>query len=410
MIVNVYHHNFHDFNATPLSIDDAFKAFLAAGGIHELDSFNRLEITSDMLTPDSGLTISSGMKFQLTATGTNKRAVIEGFTHPLSFSIRGTINRPGWFLSFYELEPNCYWAAGVSKDGYACIWQCYNGSWRLVQKSVQNPWGNRLPHKFELTVRRWQSDSQGILGRLSIGLFINNVVAVSCEEEVKIQFINSQVGLGLMGDQSLSVTFSNIRIPDFAEVMDVISIDPGEPPMGGLGRAIEGVYLKMFMRHNKALRAYRPFLHSTASQYTFQLEDLEELVGPSVDVRGLRSHLRQQGAYTEAEIVDAEILKKYGYRFEQMQNPFLMTVDECYLEGKRALRRMVEESKSVQFTTYGRPLIEIEDIVTLDGTKYRVTSKEMNFIPGQIEESYSLRGVFEPSLYDVSVYDGATYE
>ena len=154
MIVNVYHHNFHDFNATPLSIDDVFKAFSAAAGLHELDTYNRLEITSDMLTADSGLSVSSdNLAFSTTALGTPKRAVINGFTHPLSFSMRGTANRSGWFLSFYELEPDCYWAAGISYDGYACVWQNYHGTWHLVAKSVLNPWNGRTPHKFELTVQ-----------------------------------------------------------------------------------------------------------------------------------------------------------------------------------------------------------------------------------------------------------------
>lgn len=405
MILNVFHHNLRDFSAQGLSIDDVFRYYNSAAGLHEVDTYNRLELTSDMLELDAGLT-ATGMTLQQNGAG-YKRGVVKGFTLPLSSSLRGSVNRQGWYFSLYERTGGGY-AAGVDNNGRPTIW-LFNGSTFTILSTT--PWLTFTgTQKFEITCRRWQSDSQGQIGRLSICLFINNVLAAAYEEEVAIQPMNSQLGIGIVTGQANPVTFSNVRVPDFCEVIDVISIDPGEAPSGGLGRAIEGIYLKMFMRPSGYMRAYRPFLYANNSVYSFPMDDLEDFYGPTVDVRGLKSHLRQQGAYTEAEVIDSEVLTKYGYRFDQVQNPFLMTVEECYLEGKRSLRRMKEESMNIGFATHGKVLIEVEDVVTVDGTKYRVTQKDMNFIPGQIEESYVLRGVIDPALYDVSDYDEALYE
>jgi hypothetical protein len=405
MIINVFHHNLRDFSPHALSIDDVFHYYNAAAGLHTVDTYNRLEITGDMLELDSGLS-RTNMRFQHDGTA-YRRAVVSGFSLPLSSSIRGNVNKPGWFVTLYERSGGGY-AAGVDANGRPSIWLFNGSSFTLLSTT---PWVSfTSTQRFEITCRRWQSDSQGAIGRLSICLFINNVLAAAYEEEVDIQTVNSSLGFGLTPWQSTPVTFSDLRVPDFCEVMDVISIDPGEAPANGLGRAIEGVYLKMFMRPSGHMRAYRPFLYSNDSVYTFPMDDLEDFYGPTVDVRGLRSHLRQQGAYTEAEVIDTEVLQKYGYRFEQSQNPFLMTVEECYLEGKRSLRRMKEESKTIGFATYGKPLLEVEDVVTVNGEKYRVTQKDMEFTPPQIEESYVLRGVIEPSLYDAVNYDEAFYE
>lgn len=405
MIVNVYHHNLRDFSAQTLSVDDVFRYYNAAAGLHEVDTYSRLDITEDILEFDSGLN-HSGMMFSH-AGGANRRAVVNGFTLPLSASIKGNVDKPGWFMTFYERTGGAY-AAGVDANGRPSIWLYNSGTLTLLSCT---PWvAFTGAQKFEVSVRRWQSDSQGAIGLLSICLFINNTLAAAFEEEVANVPLNSPLGIGLLAGQTNRVTFSNIYIPDFCEILDVISIDPGEAPASGLGRAIEGIYLKMFMRPSGHMRAYRPFLQGSDSVLTFSASDIEELYGPSLDTRSLKSHLRQQGAYTEAEVIDTDVLAKYGYRFEQMQNPFLMTVDECYAEGKRTLRRIREESMSLSLSTYGHPVIETEDIVTYDGVKYRVTGKSMTFTPMQIEEQYTLRGVIAPSQYDQVNYDEASYE
>lgn len=425
MIVHVYHHNFRDFNATPLPLEDVFRAFAAASGIHDLDVYNReqansgdsvrMELDSGLdylgpstVLPDGTTSYDAPLRFLRTTSGL-KRAVFTDFTLPMSATIRGVVNCPGWMIGAYETSGG-YYLAGTDGNGQPCIW-LYDKVRSNLTLLCTTAWLSfSEEHKFTVTFRRWQSDSQGAIGRLSICLFINNVVAASYEEEVKIQPVNSPLSIIIHPGQVRPVTFSSFEVSDFTEVMDVVSIDPGEPPMGGLSRAIEGVYLKMWMRPNKSLRAYRPFLYSTTPLYTFPMDTLESLEGPSVDVRGLRSHLRQQGAYVEAEVIDTENLRKYGYRFEQAQNPFLMTVEECYLEGKRSLRRMKEEAMNISFVTHGRPLLETEDVVILNGEKYRITTKSVNYVPGQIEEDYNLRGVIDPAIYDVSQYDGATYE
>lgn len=405
MIINVFHHNLRDFSAQSLSIDEVFRYYNAAGGRHEIDTYSRLDVNSTMFELDSGLTVS-GMTFSH-AGGANRRAMITGFTLPLSATIKGNVNKPGWFFTVYERDGGAY-AVGVDANGRPSIWLYNAGTLTLLSTTAWLTFTST--QKFEITVRRWQSDSQGAIGRLSICLFVNNVAAAAYEEEVANTPVNSPLGMGIVSGQLTPVTFSDVYIPDFCEILDVVSIDPGEAPASGLGRAIDGIYLKMFMRPDGFLRAYRPFLYQTTSVQTFQDSDLENFYGPSLDMRALLSHIRQQGAYTEAEVIDTEVLTRYGYRFDQIQNPFLMTVDECYAEGKRTLRRIREESMNVSFSTYGHPLLEVEDVVTVNGEKFRITEKSMSFNPTQIEEQYNLRGVIDPSLYDQVNYDEATYE
>ena len=184
-------------------------------------------------------------------------------------------------------------------------------------------------------------------------------------------------------------TIQNVQIPQLTQFVEWNSIDPGEPPIGGLSRTIEGRYLKHFVRFDGSLRAWRSHPISSSKSFT----DANDLyLRSSVwDKRKLYSHVRLLGAWTEAEFISAPLVLKVGHRFTEINNPFLMSVDECYGEARSMARRMIEEALNEMLDAPFSPLLEPEDRITTPSGERLITKCSWSFSSGTVDEQLVCR-------------------
>lgn len=209
----------------------------------------------------------------------------------------------------------------------------------------------------------------------SLSMWVNDRVVLSWM--APIAPFTSAVGFtfGLAVKGGASKTFTNINAPQMQGFVEWNSLDPGEFIIGGLQRALEGRYIKMFVRHDGSVNAHRPI----ARDPDIEIGDDEDLIednSRTVDRRQLINHVRMVGAYTEAEAVD---LSMDHHRFAEFKNPFLMTQWECALEAQKQLIRQKEMSDQFTITLPFRPLWEPEDLIRIDGEDWIVNDISFSY-------------------------------
>lgn len=215
----------------------------------------------------------------------------------------------------------------------------------------------------------------------SVSLWLNRKHYLTFTEEYTDAdgVIDGPVYFGLAAPKGTTVTYANVRIPELTTFTDWISLDPGETPIGGLQRAIEGYYLKFFIRPDGSLRAWKP--KTTTALYSYS-DDERYSRSIQHDSRDLKTHIRQLGAYTQAEYIRHDLVQRYGHRFAEINNPYLFTEEECYEQAQLAIKRLEERMLIEKFTSIYHPLLEVEDhIQTPDGERI-LTSRSVTFEVG----------------------------
>jgi hypothetical protein len=186
-----------------------------------------------------------------------------------------------------------------------------------------------------------------------------------------------------------SLTFTNVRVPQLTAFSEWASIDPGEAPIGGLERSIEGRYVKYFMRHTGELKAWR----GRPTDAVYEYSDTEEVyIGErNFDPRQLYTHVRMLGAFTQAEFVRGDIISEREHRFIEVNNPYIMSEDECYIEAEKEIVRQEETALIENIEAPFRPALEPEDhIITADGHRI-ISRREWDFTQTTITEALQLR-------------------
>lgn len=253
----------------------------------------------------------------------------------------------------------------------------------LFTQSMRTPFSGRVKvaKREELL-----GDSVGGTVWHTYSMWINDIPVLHYTRPGTYSYHVRQIGFGYWGQGE--VKFSNIRIPELSEFLDWSSIDPGEAAMGALSRAIEGRYVKYHIRPNGELRAWIP--KPTPSVHTYALEDFYS-DGFTIDRRAVKTHVRQHGAYVYADYIDHELVKVYGHQYAEINNPYLLTPDECLEQARLTVRRMQEQALSQNFETPYHPLIEIEDHVTTPDGERIVGSRNVAYEPGGATDSIQSR-------------------
>lgn len=172
--------------------------------------------------------------------------------------------------------------------------------------------------------------------------------------------------------------------------MEYVTLDPGESPMGGLQRAIDGRYIKLFTRFNGDLVMH--IWTNKSSAFTFLNSDHIDFK-KAFDQRELHNHVRMLGAYTEGEYIDHDLVDQIGYRFTEANNPYLLTDRECYIEAKNHVRRMKENAETASFSyQFLNPFLEPEDRITVENEgDWIINGYDLEFSPGYVKATYSIR-------------------
>lgn len=173
--------------------------------------------------------------------------------------------------------------------------------------------------------------------------------------------------IGFATYQSETATFDNLRIPQFHQIIEWTSVDPGESVSAGLSRIVAHARVRVQARYNGSVKIWRN--NTTVSDWTVQdwrllrTEEQQQFYWPT--------HLRLSGAMHEADVFRDGV---QGHIFAKGQDPNVLT-EEMTNEVAVIMHRGAEEGAHVMTLTMPpNPLLEPEDVITYDDTEWRVSS------------------------------------
>jgi len=186
-----------------------------------------------------------------------------------------------------------------------------------------------------------------------------------------------------------TVSYTNVNVPELTETAEFGTLDPGEYPMGGMQRSIEGRYIRFFIRFNGSFRVWKS--KSIPVSLTYESETKIDQSERGYDISAIASHIRIMGAWRIAEAYSSALTATYGHRFREDNNPMLMTESECFEEAKRTLLRIEEAVFSESIGVSHIPLIEVEDRIETPTGDYLISGLGLSFGMGFIDQSVNAR-------------------
>jgi hypothetical protein len=363
-------------HAPAQTVEEAFRVFGSWADIHDYNF-------------DDWLTNSSLSVTRTTANDwSNKNILSDSLPYDvmLSFDIPNTEDVNNGFAAILGYSNDLGYAIGIDTSGNI-FFATYDGTNMTILQKKPVPFAVTYG-SFRVAFRQQSFSSRDNDIYVTASMWVNDALLGTFTRWTSTVFSGeSNVGFASYGTNA-SFAVENIRIPQLTQYVEWNSIDPGETPMGGLQRTIQGRYLKWFARYDGSIRAWRS--HPVSASKTFANDDLYTL-RHSFDKRQLYSHVRILGAWAEAEFISGDLISKYGHRFTEVNNPYLMSVHECYAESRSAMRRMAEQALSEVVTTPFNPLLEVEDRITTPNGERIITKRDWNFSPGTIDDKMVCR-------------------
>lgn len=371
----------------PFIIEDAFRALGSFGNILNFNFDSLYRSVTGWDDGASGVSVSpSADSLTLTAPaspGSTWFPVIASPVElPRGYLLRFDVTSARWAAAMAWLDDGEHYLVGVdSGSPFIAIWNGLTQTYDTLisQSDLVAPQTASVEIAFREI--RFGDASQEVYHTLA--LWMNRQLILSAAYAPPNPIVGA-IRTGFAVYSGDSVTYSNINLPELTIFADWVSLDPGEKPMSALARAIEGYYLKMFVRFDGSLRAWRSKPSPSVYTYTDSVVDNREVAH---DIRSLKTRIRQVGAYTEAEYKRDDLIRKYGDRFTILYNPYLMTEAECYEQAQASIRRLEETTLTERFETPYQPLLEIEDHITTPAGERILTSRNVQFtMTGAIEQ------------------------
>lgn len=247
--------------------------------------------------------------------------------------------------------------------------------------------GVSTPAEVILMVREYKYTSLDDDNWLLIGAWVNGHQRVSAAYQLK--GVSTGYGIGFEIDESSSVSWDELFVPQFGPLpIDWAIMDPGEAPMGAINRTIGERHIKSYANYKGDLVLFRPRNAPVHWDFTrFQTKT----TAYTFDYSRVVTHVRQWGAFHEAERIWPEGIQKFGRRFVEVNNPNLYTEADCYAEAQVIINKSTEEAERISFDCQFIPVIEPEDrIRTLEGDWF-VDSIQVDVRPSKISMSINAR-------------------
>ena len=382
---------FEDFrfndHGRALTVEEAARFFGTYGGIldYEFDDLVNGDDESQW-TYDSGITHShSDGTFTVQAASAWKRVMSEvklPADHTIYVRTEGSDNYYGVIVGSDD-DGNGYL---VCNEG-ANAWKIYEVTAGAIGDAVHHVYHpyNSPSGDLIVTCRPFEmGDGEEHLW-LQITLWRNDQHILTYSKKLA-EPLAGPFHVGLAVYSSSSRTYSAVRVPELCLWAEYGTIDPGEEPMGGFERAMEGRYLKWFVRFNGALKVFRPKFREAAFTLAHPLRD-----DPRINQRQFKTRVRLMGAYNWGEAIARDLIATLGDRFEEVTNPMLMSEAECIMEAGRQIRRFASEAETNEAAIQGLPLLELEDRIDLPSGEWVVSAMDKTYPPGGIEYALGLR-------------------
>ncbi|NIV39022.1 MAG: hypothetical protein GWN58_59275 [Anaerolineae bacterium] len=172
---------------------------------------------------------------------------------------------------------------------------------------------------------------------------------------------------GFVVYQSDTVTYDNYRVAQLHQIVEWTSADPGEPASASLSRVVAHEQIRVQARYDGSVRLWRN--DGTTVDWTVPsgrpLTTVEEtqLYPPS--------HFRLVGALHE---IDVFRTGDQGHIFAVGQDPNALSEAETNSRATRQHKTIAERSRVAGLVMAPNPVLEPEDVVSWDGTSWRVSS------------------------------------
>lgn len=376
----------------PQTVESSFRAYANFAGIHQF-KFDTLYVlgSSGWSTENVDLDFnvnSSRIIIDATAASAGWKQVQQSTLLPSSVLVKyhKTQHRQGVFIT--KSDGSAY-LIGTDSSGHPVVQKATDQVTFVTVLSI--PKTTPIEADVELAYRQIRfSDSESDLWH-TFSLYMNGALVCTYVEKLSdVPAAQVQIGMAAYGGDG--VTYTDISVPQITEFAETSTLDPSEFAMGGLQRAIEGRYLKFFIRFDGSLRAWKP--RAVESVHTFSKGEVLTLDEP-YDNRNLYTHVRQVGAYTQAEFVRSDLIRQHGHRFVEQNNPYLMTEADCFEQARLSILRMESEALTQEFTCPITPLVEPEDRITTPDGDWIMEERQIRLLGLKIEQQITARSYTE---------------
>lgn len=350
--------------APGLTLEEVFRRFGSYSGIHDFEF--------EDLSSVSSIAVSG------TATGWN--ASMLGVDLPPNFSIKyhKTDDHQGILISDLSggSSGGIYYHVTTDASGYPEILYASTPTFSVPRSTPTEA-------DVEIVFRQQiLDDTENIVWR-TITVYMNDAWVTTHSDYLST--VGNHIDIGFLSYGNGTVTeYSDIRVPELCDIAEFGTIDPGETPLGGLQRTIEGRYLKIMSRFDGSLRAWKKKQRDNVVSFTSSVKGIQR----NYDIPSLITHARMMGAYVWAEDIDSALIGKYGHRFKELNNSMLLTRDECYEESTNSLKRSQEEAFGISWIAQHIPVLEPEDRVSVDGDDWIIDSYSSEISNGRIRTTY----------------------
>ena len=203
------------------------------------------------------------------------------------------------------------------------------------------------------------------------------IVAVWFDDQLALAYaipyvstMSNHTGFGVY--QSGTVKVDDYQIVELHQIQEWTTVGPGEVAGAGLSRVIGQEDILLRARYDGTIRVWVE--DSSVSDWTVpaarpvQYSKTTSLYWPN--------HLRMVGALYE----DSALFRpgNQGHIFETVQDPNALTAAATSTRGQRQHARIEESSQGIAITMPPNLALEVEDIITYDGTAYRIKAITLN--------------------------------
>ena len=396
--------------APPLYLEEAIRYFAAKGGLHDLKFQSLANTTDNRWNPLTDVQITQYEDY-ITVGATHK-------DNGIHYAVHSDVNDKGSMIVEFDYEFLVGYGLGVvigfqgTNRYFLAMIEDDNSTLNVYKSLVGTP---SLRGSYPLTTTVPETGRMRVAFRQfrqsldeasiwqAVSVYVNDRLLVTHIEKNVELF--EDMSFGVAAKYGTMAKISNLNVPELNQFLETITLDPGERPLSGLMRTFQGFHVRYFVRQDGSLYVWLPKIQDKALEIT----DLDRDAGTAFteDSRSIFTHIRVVGAYVQAELLRDDLVRKYGYRFIEVNNPYLLTEDECLAEAEFLLNRYEESRTTLQFSMPMVPMIEIEDrILTPEGDRI-IEAYGVNWTPTQAVWSMSTRGYTFIDEADIATDDTA---
>jgi hypothetical protein len=221
----------------------------------------------------------------------------------------------------------------------------------------------------KVTVMAWPRSYSDVDSRedLTIAIWFDRKLLLA--HTVDYEERGEKIGFAVYGDDS--ITYDNLQIPQLHTVQEWASVDPGEKASGGFGRVVGQDLVRAQARYDGSVRVWR----NTGTDVDWIVPGHRYTRKQTSRKIYTPSHFRLVGAKHE---IDNLRTGNQGHIFRVGRDPNALMESDTYDQAVLRHRAVEERGRTVRLLLPPNVMLEPEDVIKVDGEKWRVTNITFN--------------------------------